>query len=147
MSETVIREVRQTSTYNAPPDACKNSRSLKTSGFSLGIHSGLFVSGLKRIDPSSSPFARFGIFPVGGRSTAVKMRNGNLWVLASTPLDTETKAKLEELGPVKSVSSSFASLCFCNYLGSSLARMLFITCSSVNCDLLFSVEIYRRGNR
>ncbi|KAJ3812301.1 hypothetical protein EV368DRAFT_75814 [Lentinula lateritia] len=55
----------------------------------------------ERIDTLSSPFARFGIFPVGGRSTAVKMRNGNLWVLASTPLDTETKAKLEELGPVK----------------------------------------------
>ncbi|KAJ3824226.1 hypothetical protein F5880DRAFT_410011 [Lentinula raphanica] len=49
----------------------------------------------------SRPFARFGLFPVGGRSTAVKMRTGNLWILASTPLDTETKAKLDELGPVK----------------------------------------------
>ncbi|KAJ3995916.1 hypothetical protein F5050DRAFT_1808208 [Lentinula boryana] len=49
----------------------------------------------------SRPFSRFGIFPVGGRSTAVKMRNGNLWVLASTPLDSETKVKLDELGPVK----------------------------------------------
>ncbi|KIK70265.1 hypothetical protein GYMLUDRAFT_34761 [Collybiopsis luxurians FD-317 M1] len=50
----------------------------------------------------SRPFARFGVFPVGGRSTAVKMQDGRgVWVLASTPLDTETKAKLDELGPIK----------------------------------------------
>ncbi|KAF9069480.1 hypothetical protein BDP27DRAFT_718995 [Rhodocollybia butyracea] len=48
----------------------------------------------------SRPFGRYGI-PVGGRSTAVKLQNGGLWLLASTPLDTDTKAKLEELGPVK----------------------------------------------
>jgi len=49
----------------------------------------------------SRPFARFGLFPVGGRSTAVKLKSGGVWVLASTPLDTETKAKLDELGDVK----------------------------------------------
>ncbi|KAE9396446.1 hypothetical protein BT96DRAFT_884733 [Gymnopus androsaceus JB14] len=49
----------------------------------------------------SRPFARFGLFPVGGRSTAVKMQNGSVWLLASTTPDTETKAKLEELGPVQ----------------------------------------------
>ena len=48
-----------------------------------------------------SPFARFGLFPVGGRSTAIKLRGGDVWVLASTPLNEETKAKLDELGPVK----------------------------------------------
>jgi hypothetical protein len=47
------------------------------------------------------PFARFGFFPVGGRSTAIRLRDGGVWVLASTPLDTETKAKLDELGQVK----------------------------------------------
>ncbi|KAH8110274.1 hypothetical protein DFH11DRAFT_796980 [Phellopilus nigrolimitatus] len=46
----------------------------------------------------SRPFARFGFLPFGGRSTAVKLANGDLWVLASTPLDTETKTKLQELG-------------------------------------------------
>ncbi|KAL5498480.1 hypothetical protein ACEPAH_1833 [Sanghuangporus vaninii] len=46
----------------------------------------------------SCPFSRFGIFPVGGRSTAIKLSNGDLWVLASTPLDSMTKAKLDELG-------------------------------------------------
>ncbi|KAJ7931157.1 hypothetical protein B0H13DRAFT_2528084 [Mycena leptocephala] len=49
----------------------------------------------------SRPFARFGILPVGGRSTAVKLTNGGVWVLASTPLNPETKAKIDELGPVQ----------------------------------------------
>ncbi|KAJ6616432.1 hypothetical protein B0H10DRAFT_1879054 [Mycena sp. CBHHK59/15] len=48
----------------------------------------------------SRPFAIFGI-RLGGRSTAIKLNNGGLWVLASTPLTTETKAKLDELGPVQ----------------------------------------------
>ncbi|KAI0634788.1 hypothetical protein C8Q77DRAFT_1253637 [Trametes polyzona] len=49
----------------------------------------------------SCPFSRFGLFPVGGRSTAVKLSNGDVWVLASTPLDEATKVKLGELGPVR----------------------------------------------
>ncbi|KAG8941816.1 hypothetical protein FRC03_003933 [Tulasnella sp. 419] len=49
----------------------------------------------------SKPFARFNLFPVGGRSTAVKLRNGGVWVIASTPLTEETKNKLDELGDVK----------------------------------------------
>ena len=53
---------------------------------------------------TSRPFARFGVWPVGGRSTAIKLRSGGVWVLASTPLDAETKAKLQELGPVKYAS-------------------------------------------
>ena len=38
---------------------------------------------------------------MGGRSTAVKLSAGEVWVLASTPLDSETKTKLDELGDVK----------------------------------------------
>ncbi|CAA7269313.1 unnamed protein product [Cyclocybe aegerita] len=49
----------------------------------------------------SKPFARFGFWPIGGRSTAVQLRDGGVWLLASTPLTAETKAKLDELGPVK----------------------------------------------
>ncbi|SPO38579.1 uncharacterized protein PSFLO_04057 [Pseudozyma flocculosa] len=48
----------------------------------------------------SYPFSRFGIFPVGGRSTAVKLNDGKVWVLASTPLDEPTKAKIESMGDV-----------------------------------------------
>ncbi|CCM05095.1 uncharacterized protein FIBRA_07302 [Fibroporia radiculosa] len=49
----------------------------------------------------SCPFSRFGLFPVGGRSTAIKLRNGDVWIMASTPLTDETKQKLQEIGPVK----------------------------------------------
>jgi len=49
----------------------------------------------------SKPFSRFGVIPFGGRSTAIKLRDGGVWVLASTPLEAETKAKIDELGPVK----------------------------------------------
>ncbi|KAJ7098312.1 hypothetical protein C8R44DRAFT_717030 [Mycena epipterygia] len=49
----------------------------------------------------SRPFTRLGILPVGGRSTAIKMTNGGVWVLASTALNPETKAKINELGPVQ----------------------------------------------
>ncbi|KAF9652360.1 hypothetical protein BDM02DRAFT_3153796 [Thelephora ganbajun] len=49
----------------------------------------------------SKPFSRFGVIPLGGRSTAIKLYDGGVWVLASTPLEAETKAKIDELGPVK----------------------------------------------
>ncbi|KAF9530014.1 hypothetical protein CPB83DRAFT_851438 [Crepidotus variabilis] len=53
----------------------------------------------------SKPFTRSGFWPIGGRSTAIKLQEGGVWVLASTPLDTETKAKIDELGPVKYIIS------------------------------------------
>ncbi|KAF7318231.1 hypothetical protein HMN09_00331600 [Mycena chlorophos] len=56
----------------------------------------------------SRPFARFGIIPIGGRSTAVKLSNGGVWVLASTPLNPETKAQIDELGPVQYIISADA---------------------------------------
>ncbi|KAJ7255273.1 hypothetical protein C8J57DRAFT_1345943 [Mycena rebaudengoi] len=48
----------------------------------------------------SKPFTRFGI-PVGGRSTAIKLSTGDVWVLASTPLTQDTIDALDQLGPVK----------------------------------------------
>jgi len=59
----------------------------------------------KNVWTFSRPFARYGIAPIGGRSTAIKLQDSSLWVLASTPLDTETKSKLDELGPVKYIIS------------------------------------------
>lgn len=47
------------------------------------------------------PFSRFGLFPVGGRSTAIRLRDGGVWVLASTPLDEPTKRTIDAMGPVK----------------------------------------------
>lgn len=69
----------------------------------------------------SKPFSRFGFWPIGGRSTAIQLSKKPegypeastggaeasvktpVWVLASTPLDEPTKAKLDELGDVKYV--------------------------------------------
>ncbi|KIY71384.1 hypothetical protein CYLTODRAFT_369527, partial [Cylindrobasidium torrendii FP15055 ss-10] len=59
----------------------------------------------KNVWTFSKPFARFGTFPIGGRSTAIKLKKGGVWVLASTPLDVETRAKIDELGPVKYIVS------------------------------------------
>ncbi|GAC76563.1 hypothetical protein PANT_22c00086 [Moesziomyces antarcticus T-34] len=46
------------------------------------------------------PFSRFGILPIGGRSIAIRMRDGRLWVVPSTPLDQPTKAKIDAMGEV-----------------------------------------------
>ncbi|KZV88570.1 hypothetical protein EXIGLDRAFT_678851 [Exidia glandulosa HHB12029] len=52
----------------------------------------------------SVPFKR-GILPLGGRSTAVQLSDGGLWVLASHALDASTRAKLDSLGPVRYIVS------------------------------------------
>lgn len=50
----------------------------------------------------SVPFSRFGIIPIGGRTTAIRLSGDKgVWVLASTPLDDTTKSKLKEMGEVK----------------------------------------------
>ncbi|KAJ7919002.1 hypothetical protein B0H13DRAFT_2320907 [Mycena leptocephala] len=49
----------------------------------------------------SKPFTRFYILPFGGPSTAGRPSTGDVWVLASTPLTPDTKAAINELGPVK----------------------------------------------
>ncbi|KZS97447.1 hypothetical protein SISNIDRAFT_450259 [Sistotremastrum niveocremeum HHB9708] len=49
----------------------------------------------------SRPFARFGLVPIGGRSTAIKLKGGEVWVICSTPLSEETKTAVNNLGPVK----------------------------------------------
>ncbi|KAJ3901538.1 hypothetical protein F5879DRAFT_319680 [Lentinula edodes] len=53
----------------------------------------------------SRPFGRgpLGLLPWGGRSTAIKLSTGDVWVLASTPLTEDTKSAIDALGAVKSV--------------------------------------------
>ncbi|KIY72993.1 hypothetical protein CYLTODRAFT_417504 [Cylindrobasidium torrendii FP15055 ss-10] len=58
----------------------------------------------KNIWTFSKPFL-FGTVPLGGRSTAIKLEKGGVWVLASTALNTETRTKIDELGPVKFIVS------------------------------------------
>ena len=50
---------------------------------------------------NSRPFKRWNLLPIGGRSTAIKLKSGDVWVLASTPLCNETRSKLNQMGPVK----------------------------------------------
>jgi hypothetical protein len=45
---------------------------------------------------------RFYLVPFGGRSTAIKLKNGDIWLVASTPLNKATKEKLTDLGTIKS---------------------------------------------
>ncbi|KAK0217159.1 hypothetical protein IW262DRAFT_1449561 [Armillaria fumosa] len=49
----------------------------------------------------SKPFTRARFIPFGGRSTAIKLTSGDVWVLASTPLTQDTKETIDKLGPVK----------------------------------------------
>ncbi|KAK0472785.1 hypothetical protein IW261DRAFT_1660972 [Armillaria novae-zelandiae] len=49
----------------------------------------------------SKPFTRARFLPFGGRSTAIKLTSGDVWVLASTPLTQDTKETIDKLGPVK----------------------------------------------
>jgi len=49
----------------------------------------------------STSFTRLGLFKIGGRSTAIRLTSGDVWVLASSPLTTETKETIDRLGPVK----------------------------------------------
>ncbi|EJT99465.1 hypothetical protein DACRYDRAFT_110186 [Dacryopinax primogenitus] len=49
----------------------------------------------------SKPFARLGIVPFGGRTTAIKLNSGEVWVFVSTPLSDDTKSTLDSMGIVK----------------------------------------------
>lgn len=49
----------------------------------------------------SRPFLRAPFVPFGGRSTAIKLKDGSVWLLASTKADEETLNKIREIGPVK----------------------------------------------
>ncbi|SCV72445.1 BQ2448_3982 [Microbotryum intermedium] len=53
----------------------------------------------------SCPFARGGLVPFGGRSTAIKLQDGNVWLIASHPLDPDTLTTLNNLGPTKFIVS------------------------------------------
>lgn len=45
---------------------------------------------------------------MGGRSTAIKLSSGDVWVIASTPLSDETKAAVDKLGTVKYILAADA---------------------------------------
>ncbi|THH30563.1 hypothetical protein EUX98_g3624 [Antrodiella citrinella] len=46
----------------------------------------------------SKPFSKFlGLLPMGGRSTAIKLSDDTLWVIASTPLTRGTKDAIDDM--------------------------------------------------
>jgi len=45
---------------------------------------------------------------MGGRSTAIRLSSGDVWVIASTPLSDETKTAVEKLGTVKYILAADA---------------------------------------
>ena len=49
----------------------------------------------------SVPLWRFGFIPFGSRSTAIKLRDGSVFLSASSPLDEGTRESLKGLGEVK----------------------------------------------
>ena len=100
MSETVIRQVCHSNPRCYSNNDHDNFRWQKEFGHSRGSYYWFWWL-TDHSCPYIRPFARFGIFPVGGRSTAIRLHDGGVWVLASTPLEAETKTKLDELGPVK----------------------------------------------
>ncbi|TCD65752.1 hypothetical protein EIP91_002236 [Steccherinum ochraceum] len=57
----------------------------------------------------SKPFNKlFGLLPMGGRSTAVKLSDGTVWVVASTPLSPETKEAIDAMGLVEYIMAASA---------------------------------------
>lgn len=51
----------------------------------------------------SVPFKRLGLVPFGGRSTAVRLESGNVFLAASHPLCPETLETISAMGPVKHI--------------------------------------------
>jgi len=49
----------------------------------------------------SRPFLRFGWFKIGGRATAVRLSNGDIFLVSPTQPDDTTKSTLEKIGKVK----------------------------------------------
>ncbi|KZV76833.1 hypothetical protein PENSPDRAFT_679849 [Peniophora sp. CONT] len=49
----------------------------------------------------SRPFTRLNFWHIGGRSTAIKLSSGGVWILASTTLDEPTRKVIDKLGPVQ----------------------------------------------
>lgn len=47
----------------------------------------------------SIPFSRMGL-PIGNRSTGIKLKNNDVFVLVSSPPDEPTKKTLDEMGRV-----------------------------------------------
>ena len=49
----------------------------------------------------SRPFLRSGLFKIGGRATAVRLSNGDVFLISPVKPDDAVKATLDQIGKVK----------------------------------------------
>ena len=79
---------------------------------------------LQRVTPNLTrrrrPFKRYGLLPLGGRSVVIKLSDGTVWVLASTPPDDTTRKEIDSLGTVAYIISPNSNHHF--FLGKSASQ-------------------------
>ena len=66
----------------------------------------------------SRPFLRVNLFKIGGRATAVRLSNGDIFLVSPVQPDETTKATLDKIGKVKYlVAPDFeVPIVYCSYL-------------------------------
>ena len=60
----------------------------------------------------SRPFLRSNLFKIGGRATAVRLSNGDVFLVSPTQPDETTKATLDKIGKVKYLVAPDYEVCF-----------------------------------
>lgn len=102
---SLVKQLKPTLTRSTTPQLHKHLiSSMSTSAQASEIQPPLGELVVRDLDSVttifSAPFQR-GPIPFGGRSTAITLQSGDVWVIASTPLDQVTADKLISKGPVK----------------------------------------------
>ena len=59
----------------------------------------------------SRPFLRLNLFKIGGRATAVRLSNGDVFLVSPTAPDDTTKATLDKIGKVKYLVAPSYEVC------------------------------------
>ena len=62
----------------------------------------------------SRPFLRVNLFKIGGRGTAVRFPNGDIFLVSPVQPDDTTKATLDKIGKVKYLAAPDVEVCFVN---------------------------------
>jgi hypothetical protein len=64
----------------------------------------------------SRPFLRSGLFKIGGRATAVRLSNGDVFLVSPTKPDDTTKETLDKIGKVKYLVAPDDEVCSVHFL-------------------------------
>ena len=79
----------------------------------------------------SRPFLRSGLFKFGGRATAVRFTNGDIFLVSPTEPDDTTKATLDKLGNVKYIVAPDDEV----YLGCALVTVASFVLEAIQGDV------------